>query len=100
MHFTLVFFIFVQVMASLNNTTLDENTILEINPEDIANQVSEKLEEMSTFQLFQNVSFMGGEYPDGKIAFKEDLLKPFCIGGNLNEFLHRVFPGIFLLSRY
>ena len=36
---------------------------------------------------------MGGEYPGGKIALKEDLLKPFCLGGNLNEFLHCVFPG-------
>ena len=82
-----------EVMASLNGMTLNENTMLEINPEEIAIQVSDKIQEMSTFELFMNVSFMGGEYPGGKIALKEDLLKPFCLGGNLNEFLNHVFPG-------
>ena len=75
-----------EVMASLNGMTLNENTMLEINPEEIAIQVSDKIQEMSTFELFMNVSFMGGEYPGGKIALKEDLLKPFCLGGNLNEY--------------
>ena len=87
-------------MASLNGTTVQEIAMLDIIPEDIAIQISAKIQEMSSFQLFMNISFQGGEYPEGSIAIKEDLLKPFCLGGNLNEFLHRVFPGIFLLSRY
>ena len=87
-------------MASLNGTTVEEVTMLEINPEEIASQISAKIQEMSSYQLFMNVSFQGGEYPAGIIAFKEEFLKPFCLGGNLNEFLHRVFPGIFLLLHF
>ena len=82
-----------EVMASLNGTTVQEIAMLESIPEEIAHQISAKIQEMSSFELFTKVSFQGGEYPAGIIAFKEDLLKPFCLGGNLNQFLRCVCPG-------